>query len=96
MRALAVDLHIHANTVARVYVLLAQDGVISAQQGRGTYIARPADHPHLRQHRRDALQAMIDQAVLEALSLGYSHQDITASFNLTLNDWQRKSRKGTE
>jgi GntR family transcriptional regulator len=96
VRALAAELRIHTNTVARAYDLLDQDGVISAQQGRGTYIARPADHPHLRRQRREALQALIDQAVLEALSLGYSHQEITASFDRTLKDWRRKSRKGTE
>ncbi|HZY41468.1 MAG TPA: GntR family transcriptional regulator [Anaerolineae bacterium] len=96
VRALAAELHIHTNTVARAYDLLDQDGVISAQQGRGTYIARQADHPQLRQHRHDALQAMIDRTVLEALSLGYSHQEIAASFDRTLKDWRRKSRKGTE
>ncbi len=96
VRALAVELHVHTNTVARAYDLLDQDGVISAQQGRGTYIARAADHPHLRQHRRDALQAQIDRAVLEALSLGYSPEEITASFNQTLKDWRRKSRKRIE
>ena len=96
VRALAVELHVHTNTVARAYDLLDQDGVISAQQGRGTYIARPADHPHLRQHRRDALQAQIDRAVLDALSLGYSPEEIAASFNQTLKDWRRKSRKRIE
>jgi GntR family transcriptional regulator len=96
VRALAADLHIHTNTVARAYGLLDQDGVISAQQGRGTYIARSGNHPHLRQHRRDALHALIDRAVLEALSLGYSPEEITASFDRTLKDWRRKSRKGTE
>ena len=94
VRALAAELHVHANTVARAYDLLDQAGVISAQQGRGTYIARPADHPHLRQHRRDALQAQIDRAVLEALSLGYTSEEIAASFDRTLKDWQRKSKKG--
>ncbi|MBP7689147.1 MAG: GntR family transcriptional regulator [Thermoflexales bacterium] len=94
VRALAAELHVHANTVARAYDLLDQAGVISAQQGRGTYIARPADHPHLRQHRRDALQAQIDRAVLEALSLGYTSEEIAASFDKTLKDWQRKSKKG--
>jgi GntR family transcriptional regulator len=96
VRALAAALHVHTNTVARAYDLLDQDGVISAQQGRGTYIARHADHPHLRRHRRDALQALIDQAVFDALSLGYSPEEITASVDRSLKDWRRKSRKGTE
>ncbi len=96
VRTLAADLHVHTNTVARAYDLLDQAGVISAQQGRGTFIARPADHPHLRQHRRDALQALIDRTVLEALSLGYSNDEISASFKRTLKDWRRKTKKGAE
>jgi GntR family transcriptional regulator len=96
VRALAATLHIHTNTVARAYDLLDQDGVISAQQGRGTYIARSANQPYLRRQRRAALQALIDRAVLEALSLGYSPEEITASFDRTLKDWRRRSRKGTK
>jgi GntR family transcriptional regulator len=96
VRALAAELHVHTNTVARAYDLLDQDGVISAQQGRGTFIARPAKHPHLRQHRHDALQARVDHIVLEALSLGYTPEEISASFDRTLKNWRRKSRKGAE
>lgn len=96
VRALAAELRIHTNTVARAYDLLDQAGVISAQQGRGTYIARPADHPHLQRQRRDTLQTAIERAVLEALSLGYTIEEITASFDRTLKDWRRKSRKGIE
>jgi GntR family transcriptional regulator len=96
VRAMAAELHVHTNTVARAYDLLDQDGVISAQQGRGTYIARSANHPHLRQQRRDALQAATDHAVLEALSLGYTPEEIAASFDRTLKNWRRKSKKGTE
>ena len=96
VRALAAELRIHTNTVARAYDLLDQAGVISAQQGRGTYIARPTDHPHLQRQRRDTLQTAIERAVLEALSLGYTIEEITASFDRTLKDWRRKSRKGIE
>lgn len=96
VRALAAELRIHTNTVARAYDLLDQAGVISAQQGRGTYIARPADHPQLRRQRRDALHAAVERAVLEALSLGYTSDEISAAFDRTLKNWRRKSRKGTE
>ena len=38
VRALASDLRINFNTVSRAYRLLDEAGVISTQQGRGTYI----------------------------------------------------------
>ncbi len=95
VRALAAELQVHTNTVARAYDLLDKDGVISAQQGRGTFIAAQANHQHLRQHRREALQMMIDQAILNALSLGYTHAEIEATFDRTLHSWKQKHQKGT-
>ena len=95
VRALASQLHIHINTVARAYGQLDQDGVISTQQGRGTFIAHRPDKAQLQQHRRGALQTMIDRVVVEALSLGYSSQEVEAVFDRALKEWQRKSRKGS-
>jgi GntR family transcriptional regulator len=38
VRQLATDLRVNFNTVARAYRLLDEAGMISTQQGRGTYI----------------------------------------------------------
>ncbi len=38
VRALALELRVNFNTVARAYRLLDEAGIISTQQGRGTYI----------------------------------------------------------
>jgi len=94
VRALAAELHVHTNTVARAYDQLDREGVISAQQGRGTFIAERTNQPHLQQHRRESLQAKIDQTILDALSLGYTHQEIEAAFDRTLHNWKRKTKKG--
>ena len=94
VRALAAQLHVHLNTVARAYDHLDREGVISAQQGRGTFIAERANQIHLQQHRRETLQTMIDQTILNALSLGYTHQEIEAAFDRTLHNWKRKTKKG--
>jgi len=40
MRELAVELGIDANTVARVYRELEDEGLIERQQGRGTFVRR--------------------------------------------------------
>mgnify|MGYP002682291361 CR=1 FL=1 len=43
IRQLAADLRINYNTVGRAYSILDEEGIISTQQGRGTYITRRLD-----------------------------------------------------
>jgi GntR family transcriptional regulator len=76
MRQLAADLRINYNTVGRAYALLDQEGVISTQQGRGTYIATRLTEEQLRRMRLDKLCSMVKQVLQEALVLGYSPQEI--------------------
>ena len=45
MRELAVELGIDANTVARVYRELEDEGLIERQQGRGTFVRRELKPP---------------------------------------------------
>jgi len=45
MRELAVELGIDANTVARVYRELEEEGLIERQQGRGTFVKREMKTP---------------------------------------------------
>jgi len=69
VRQLAVDLRINPNTVARAYAELASHGIISTQQGRGTYIAQVPDAAAMARLRQERLRAMMGRVVLEALSL---------------------------
>jgi GntR family transcriptional regulator len=87
IRQLSVDLRIDPNTVAHAYRELDHERVISTQQGRGTFIARHPDRAQLSQLRRERLQAIVGNALLEALSLGYSAEDIKGSFDTQLADW---------
>ncbi len=45
VRELAANLKVNFNTVARVYRMLDRDGLISTQQGRGTYVLEQATRP---------------------------------------------------
>jgi len=49
VRQLATDLRINPNTVARAYLELDREGVISTQQGRGTFVSERPDQNHLAQ-----------------------------------------------
>ncbi len=85
IRQLAADLRINYNTVGRAYSILDEEGVISTQQGRGTYITSRLDEAQLRKLRQDKLRGMIGQAVHEARVLGYDRQEIEAVFQEQLN-----------
>jgi GntR family transcriptional regulator len=76
VRQLAVDLRVNPNTVARAYLELDRSGVISSQQGRGTYVSEKPDEVALGQRREQKLRALVSQFLLESLSLGYPLSDV--------------------
>jgi GntR family transcriptional regulator len=76
IRQLATDLRINYNTAGRAYGILDQEGVISTQQGRGTYITSRMDERHIHKMRQEKLHALLGQGVQEAVALGYSRQEI--------------------
>jgi GntR family transcriptional regulator len=79
VRQLAHDLRINFNTVARAYAQLDAAGIISAEQGRGTFVReRPNDRAHS-QLRADRLGALVGHAIVEAFSLGYRPAEIRAA-----------------
>jgi GntR family transcriptional regulator len=77
VRALAEELRVNFNTVARAYRILDEARIISTQQGRGTYIT---DVPPARVNerlRKESLLALTHRYITEALRLGFSKQDVT-------------------
>jgi len=81
MRQLAADLRINYNTVGRAYLLLEQEGIISTQQGRGTYVASRLTGEEVKRLRAAKLQGMIDKLLQEAAALGYGEPEIAQSFH---------------
>ena len=76
IRQLATDLRVNYNTVGRAYLILDQEGVISTQQGRGTYIASRLGEGQVQKLRMGKLRSMFGHAIREAHVLGYSRQEI--------------------
>lgn len=74
VRALALDLRVNFNTVARAYRILDEAGIISTQQGRGTFILeQPAPETQDRL-RREALTALARRYLAEAERLGFNYE----------------------
>lgn len=87
VRQLALELRVNFNTVARAYRLLDEAGIISTQQGRGTYILEqppPADQKKL---RRAKLQELTRRYVDEARRLGYAPGEVQKQMENALQTW---------
>ncbi len=92
IRQLAVDLRVDPNTVARAYSILDKEGVISTQQGRGTFIAEHPDEERLAAFRAEQLRQMLGHVIVETLSLGYTAGEIQGAFLSELESWEKRGR----
>jgi GntR family transcriptional regulator len=90
MRQLAIDLRVNYNTVGRAYLMLDQEGIISTQQGRGTYVTTRLDETQIQRMRMDKLQGMVGQAIQDALALGYCRGEIERVVQEELDEAVRK------
>lgn len=93
LRQLAFELHVDRNTIVRAYRVLDREGVISSQQGRGTFVKSHARHPELTRHRHESLELIVGEGIARALSLGYAPDEIERVFAKRLSKW-RSERKG--
>ena len=75
VRQLATDLRINWNTVARAYKLLDEAGLISTQQGRGTYIWEEPTEETMKQLKKKSLEELARTYLNETHRLGYSLED---------------------
>lgn len=85
VRALAEDLRVNFNTVARAYRILDEARIISTQQGRGTYITEIPPPAVTEQLRRESLEALTQRFISEALRLEFSKSEIRQMVREQLN-----------
>src|SRR5690554_808193 len=76
-RSLAEQLKISRNTVSMAYRELEAEGVLVCYQGRGTFVAE-SDEAVRRESRKERLLKVIDMAMEEAITLGFSLDDFMA------------------
>lgn len=75
VRALAAELRVNFNTVARAYRLLDEAGIISTQQGRGTFILDKPPTKASEQLRRESLKTLAQRYLEEAKRLGFGKDE---------------------
>ena len=86
VRALAEQLVINPNTVARTYADLIREGVLEAQKGKGVFVARRRA-VYTRAERLRRLEATLDAFVNEGVRLGFTPEELRDALERKLRDF---------
>jgi len=95
VRALASDLRVNFNTVARAYRMLDEARIISTQQGRGTYITEIPPPEVKEKLRNETLEALARKYIGEALRMEFSKSEIKQMLSDQLKVW-KESKESEE
>jgi GntR family transcriptional regulator len=87
VRALAEELRVNFNTVARAYRMLDESRIISTQQGRGTYITEKPPPAVNEKLRRETLEALTQRYISEAMRLEFSKSEIRQMVSDQIKAW---------
>ncbi|HSJ86088.1 MAG TPA: GntR family transcriptional regulator [Anaerolineales bacterium] len=96
VRALAEELRVNFNTVARAYRLLDEARIISTQQGRGTYITEIPPPKVTEQLRKESLEALTHRFISEAMRLDFSKAEINRIVKDQLKAWDGSDESDSE
>ena len=91
VRALAEELRVNFNTVARAYRILDEARIISTQQGRGTYITEIPPPKVTERLRKEALQELTQRYISEAMRLEFSKAEVSEVVKDQLKAWQAEA-----
>src|SRR5216684_2157900 len=76
VRALAVELAVNPNTVIKAYSELEREGVLTTEQGSGTFVAAQPPIMLSEENRQAKLESTCSEFLAQAARLGFSSQDV--------------------
>jgi len=91
VRALAEELVLNPNTVARAYTDLGREGLIESRAGRGVFVIRKRK-VFTREEGRRRLEPLLDGLVGEAMAMDFTREELKEAFEKKLSQW--KEQKG--
>jgi GntR family transcriptional regulator len=92
VRALAEQLVINPNTVARTYADLIRDGVLEAQQGKGVFIARRR-MVYTKAERLRRIDASLEAFISEGVQLGFTPEELREALERKLKKFEAAVEK---
>src|SRR5262245_39294824 len=96
VRALAEELRVNFNTVARAYRILDEARIISTQQGRGTYITEVPPPNVSAKLRKETLEALTQRYISEATRLEFSKSEVRQMVSDQLKAWNEAQGSNSE
>jgi GntR family transcriptional regulator len=87
VRQLATDLRVNFNTIARAYRMLDEEGLISTQHGRGTYILPISSDKNGEILRQEDLDWLTRHYFNEVAQLGYSAEKVRQILERYIQLW---------
>ena len=96
VRQLATDLRVNFNTVARAYRLLDEAGVISTQQGRGTYVLEELSTVQAEELRQTALEELVRSLLNDASRMGFKAEAVAGEVRAQIDNWRREGQPPAE
>jgi GntR family transcriptional regulator len=96
VRALALELRVNVNTIARAYRIMDESGIISTQQGRGTYILEVPTPEVAESIRNQALLDLTQRYIADADRLGVSPEELEQVLNKQVAQWKGNRPLETE
>lgn len=85
VKALALELTVNPNTVARAYRDLERDGVIETSPGRGSFVRNNGTASA--ELRTDVAEPAVDDAIRTAKGLGLDSNEVRRLFDRALSRW---------
>ena len=96
VRQLAADLRVNFNTIARAYRMLDESGVISTQQGRGTYVLEPMIPERAARLREAAIEELARSFFREAARMGFEPDEVSQAYDAMIKEWIETGRPPEE
>lgn len=87
VRALAEELVVNPNTVARAYADLAREGVIESRAGRGVFVIRKRK-VFTREEGWRRLEPLIDTIISEAMAMDFTAEELQDALEKKLRQWK--------
>jgi len=88
VRQLATELRVNFNTIARAYRMLDEEGLISTQHGRGTFILALPSEKNGELLKRQDLEWLTRHYLNEVAQLDYSADDVSKILTEYISLWR--------